>query len=309
MIYLTKLKKKEKEGPIELEDSAAIISYATKLFKAADKLRKNIDAAEYKHPVLGLIFLKYISDSFEERYQELEGLKAKGADPEEKTEYLAEKVFWVPKEARWSTIQDSAKKPEIGKIIDDAMIALERENNSLKGVLPKDYAGTRLDKASLGGLVDLFSNIIIGGKKNQTRDVLGRIYEYFLGAFAAAEGSGGGQFYTPSSVVRLLVEMIRPTKGRLYEPCCGSGGMIVQSENFIENNSGQLAFYGQESNQTTFRLCKMNLAIRAIDADIRWNPEGSFLKDEHKNLKADYVLANPMFNDSDWSGRTSYRGS
>ena len=297
-----KLKKKENEIPTELEDSTAIIAYAETLFKGADKLRKNIDAAEYKHPVLGLIFLKYISDSFEERYQELEGLKAKGADPEEKSEYLAEKIFWVPKEARWSTIQDSAKSPKIGKIIDDAMIALERDNDSLKGVLPKDYARPKLDKGNLGSLVDLFSNIPIGGKKNQSRDVLGRIYEYFLGEFASAEGKKGGQFYTPSSVVRLLVEMLQPTKGRLYEPCAGSGGMIVQSDRFMENNNGQLAFYGQESNETTFRLCKMNLAIRAIDADIRWNPEGSFIRDEHRNLKADYVLANPPFNDSEWSG-------
>ena len=303
MNYLAeKSKKKENESPIELEDSTAIISYAKKLFEAADKLRKNIDAAEYKHPVLGLIFLKYISDSFEERYQELEGLKAKGADPEEKSEYLAEKIFWVPKEARWSTIQDSAKSPKIGKIIDDAMIALEPDNDSLKGVLPKDYARPKLDKATLGSLVDLFSNIPIGGKKNRSRDVLGRIYEYFLGGFASAEGKKGGQFYTPSSVVRLLVEMIQPTKGRLYEPCAGSGGMIVQSDRFMENNNGQLAFYGQESNETTWRLCKMNLAIRAIDADIKWNNEGSFIRDEHKNLKADYVLANPPFNDSDWSG-------
>ena len=299
---MAKSKKKDKEGPIELEDSTAIISYAKKLFEAADKLRKNVDAAEYKHPVLGLIFLKYISDSFEERYQELEGLKAKGADPEEKSEYLAETVFWVPKEARWSTIQDSAKKPEIGKIIDDAMIALERDNDSLKGVLPKDYARPKLDKANLGSLVDLFSNIPIGGKKNNARDVLGRIYEYFLGQFASKEGKKGGQFYTPSSVVRLLVEIIQPTKGRLYEPCAGSGGMIVQSDRFMENNNGQLAFYGQESNETTWRLCKMNLAIRAIDADIRWNNEGTFIRDEHRNLKADYVLANPPFNDSEWSG-------
>ena len=284
---------------IDLNDSEAIISYAKTLFKAADKLRKNIDAAEYKHPVLGLIFLKYISDSFEERYNELVELKSQGADPDDKDEYLAEKIFWVPEESRWSHIQNFAKNPKIGKIIDDAMIALERENKSLKGVLPKDYARPKLDKASLGSLVDLFSDIPIGGKENQSRDVLGRIYEYFLGQFASKEGKKGGQFYTPSSVVRLLVEIIRPIKGRFYEPCAGSGGMIIQSERMIDDNK-QLIFYGQESNETTWRLCKMNLAIRAIDADIKWNNEGTFLKDEHPNLKADYVLANPPFNDDEW---------
>ena len=297
----TKSKKKADQEQETLEDSFAIISYAKKLFKAADTLRKNIDAAEYKHPVLGLIFLKYISDAFEERRRTLIEEKDQGADPVEKTEYIAAKVFWVTEDACWSKIQDSAKKPGIGKIIDDAMIALEHDNESLKGVLPKNYASQKLDPASLGKLVDLFSKIPIGGKKNQARDVLGRIYEYFLAEFASQEGKKGGQFYTPSSVVRLLVEMIEPREGRLYEPCCGSGGMIVQSERFMDEN--QLLFYGQESNQTTWRLCKMNLAIRAIDADeIKWNPEGSFIRDEHKTLKADYVLANPHFNDSDWSG-------
>lgn len=297
-----KSKKKESQVSESIEDSTAIISYAKKLFKAADALRKNIDAAEYKHPVLGLIFLKYISDAFEERHQELIELKDQGADPEERSEYLSEKIFWVPEDARWSKIQNSAKKPEIGTIIDDAMIAIERDNDSLKGVLPKNYARPQLDKANLGRLVDLFSNIPVGGKVNQTRDVLGRIYEYFLGEFASKEGKKGGQFYTPSSVVHLLVKMIQPKEGRLYEPCCGSGGMIVQSERFLENNNGELLFFGQESNQTTWRLCNMNLAIRGIDADIKWNPEGSFIRDEHPNLKADYILANPPFNDSDWGG-------
>lgn len=291
-----KIKEKTQTG--ELQDFEGIKEYAKTLFKSADKLRKNMDAAEYKHPVLGLIFLKYISDSFEERYEELKALKSQGADPEEKSEYLSEKIFWVPEDARWSKIKDSAKKPGIGKIIDNAMIALEKENDSLKGVLPKDYSRPKLDKASLGSLVDLFSDIPLGGKKNQARDVLGRIYEYFLGEFASKEGKKGGQFYTPTSVVRLLVDVINPHEGRLYEPCTGSGGMIVQSNRVIENNG--LSFYGQESNETTWRLCKMNLAIRAIDADIRWNNQGSFLQDEHPNLKADFILANPPFNDDEW---------
>ena len=298
----TKSKKKKILEPETLEDSSAIISYAKSLFKSADALRKNIDAAEYKHPILGLIFLKYISDAFDERRQELIAQKDQGADPEERSEYRSAKVFWVPKDARWSHIQKYAKNPEIGKILDTAMEALEHDNDSLLGVLPKTYGSPKLDKASLGRLVDLFSNIPIGGKKNHTRDVLGRIYEYFLGEFASNEGKKGGQFYTPSVIVNLLVTMTAPTNGRVYEPCAGSGGMIVQSESFMETNNGELSFYGQESNQTTWRLCKMNLAIRGIDADIRWNNEGSFIRDEHKDLRADYILANPPFNDGDWSG-------
>ena len=285
-----------------LEDSHALISYAEKLFKAADTLRKNIDAAEYKHPILGLIFLKYISDVFEERRQELIELKDEGADPEEKSEYWSAHVFWVPKDARWSEIKDAAKNPNIGTIIDDAMFALESENDSLKGVLPKDYGSPKLDKSNLGKLVDLFSNISVGGTQHETRDILGRIYEYFLGEFASNEGKKGGQFYTPSVIVNLLVQMIGPKKGRVYEPCAGSGGMIIQSESFMEKNNGELSFFGQESNQTTWRLCKMNLAIRGIDADVKWNNEGSFIRDEHRDLKADYILANPPFNDGDWSG-------
>jgi len=285
-----------------LKDSHAVISYAEKLFKAADTLRKNIDAAEYKHPILGLIFLKYISDVFEERKQELIQLKDEGADPEEKSEYWSANVFWVPKDARWSKIKDAAKNPNIGTIIDDAMYALEEENDSLKGVLPKDYGSPKLDKSNLGKLVDLFSNISVGGTQHETRDILGRIYEYFLGQFASNEGKKGGQFYTPSVIVNILVQMISPKKGRVYEPCSGSGGMIVQSEQFMKENNGELSFYGQESNQTTWRLCKMNLAIRGIDADVKWNNEGSFVRDEHRELKADYILANPPFNDGDWSG-------
>ena len=292
-----------------------------KLWKAADKLRKNIDAAEYKHVVLGLIFLKYISDAFEELHDRLkkgEGELA-GADPEDKNEYIAEKVFYVPATARWSYIQSRAKLPTVGKDVDDAMEAIEKDNPSLRGVLPKAFAQERLDKASLGGLIDLISGAALGTKEAQAKDVLGRVYEYFLGEFALAEGKKGGQFYTPGSVVRLLVAMLEPYEGRVFDPCCGSGGMFIQSEKFIaahsdhyKNGNGKklaidpkdrISIYGQESNQTTWRLAKMNLAIRGIDStNVRWNNEGSFLNDAHKDLKADFVIANPPFNDSDWSG-------
>jgi type I restriction enzyme M protein len=278
------------------------------LWKAADKLRKNIDAAEYKHVVLGLIFLKYISDSFEELHGRLldgEGEYA-GADPEDRDEYRAENVFFVPAKARWSYLLSRAKLPEIGKDIDDAMDAIEKENPSLKGVLPKVYARQNLDPASLGALIDLIGNIALGDAKARSADVLGHVFEYFLGEFALAEGKKGGQFYTPRSVVELLVEMLEPYQGRVYDPCCGSGGMFVHSEKFVMEHKGKLndiSIYGQESNQTTWRLCKMNLAIRGIDSSqIRWNSEGSFLNDSHKDLKADFVIANPPFNDSDWSG-------
>lgn len=293
-----------------------------KLWKAADKLRKNMDAAEYKHIVLGLIFLKYISDAFEELYQNLakgEG-DFEGANPEDKNEYTAEKVFYVPPSARWKWLQGRAKLPTIGKDIDDAMEAIEKDNpKSLRGVLPKVYAQEKLDKQNLGGLIDLFSTATLGTKEAQSKDILGKTFEYFLGQFALVEGKKGGQFYTPTSVVRLLVEMIEPYEGRVFDPCCGSGGMFVQSEKFIEvhsdhykkkNGNGlslnpldKISIFGQESNQTTWRLCKMNLAIRGIDSsNVRWNNEGSFLNDAHKDLKADFVLANPPFNDSDWSG-------
>lgn len=292
-----------------------------KLWKAADKLRKNMDAAEYKHVVLGLIFLKYISDAFEELYNKLKEGKGEyeGADPEDKNEYVAEKVFYVPPSARWSWLQGRAKLPTIGKDIDEAMDAIEKDNPSLKGVLPKVYAQEKLDKASLGGLVDLISTSVLGTKEAQSKDLLGRVFEYFLGEFALAEGKKGGQFYTPESVVKLLVEMLEPYEGRVFDPCCGSGGMFVQSEKFIKhhqdyykkNNSKKLSLnpadhisiYGQESNQTTWRLARMNLAIRGIDSsNVKWNNEGSFLNDAHKDLKADYIIANPPFNDSDWSG-------
>lgn len=304
------LKKNEVEEPLE-----------RKLWKSADKLRKNMDAAEYKHVVLGLIFLKYISDAFEELFGKLKFGKGdyEGANPEDKNEYLAEKVFYVPPSARWNWLQGRAKLPTIGKDIDEAMDAIEKDNPSLKGVLPKVFAQEKLDKASIGGLVDLVSTAVLGTKKAQSKDILGRVFEYFLGEFALAEGKKGGQFYTPESVVKLLVEMMEPYEGRVFDPCCGSGGMFVQSEKFIKahqdhykkgnakkislNPADLISIYGQESNQTTWRLAKMNLSIRGIDSsNVKWNNEGSFLNDAHKDLKADFIIANPPFNDSDWSG-------
>lgn len=276
------------------------------LWKAADKLRKNIDAAEYKHIVLGLIFLKYISDAFEEKYLQLLAEVEQGADPEDKDEYKAENVFFVPQDARWNYIQSKAKQPDVGKFVDDAMDAIEKENASLKGVLPKVFARQNLDPTSLGELIDLVGNIALGDAKARSADVLGHVFEYFLGEFALAEGKKGGQFYTPRSVVELLVEMLEPYKGRVFDPCCGSGGMFVHSEKFVTEHQGKvndISIYGQESNQTTWRLAKMNLAIRGIDSSqVKWNNEGSFLNDAHKDLKADYIIANPPFNVSDWGG-------
>lgn len=278
------------------------------LFKAADKLRKNMDAAEYKHIVLGLIFLKYISDSFDELHQRLvagEGELA-GADPEDVDEYRAENVFFVPPNARWSYLLSRAKQPEIGKDVDTAMELIERDNATLKGILPKVYARPNLDKAALGSLIDLIGNIALGDEAAKSKDILGRVYEYFLGQFANAEGKKGGQFYTPKSIVQMMVAMLEPYKGRVYDPACGSGGMFVMSEKFVEEHQGKLddiSIFGQESNQTTYRLCRMNLAIRGIDgSNVKWNNEGSFLNDAHKDLKADFILMNPPFNDSDWSG-------
>ena len=276
------------------------------LWKTADKLRKNIDAAEYKHVVLGLIFLKYISDSFEELFAKLKAEEAQGADPEDRDEYKAENVFFVPQDARWTYLQSRAKQPEIGKVVDDAMDAIEKENASLKGVLPKVFARQNLDPTSLGELIDLVGNIALGDAKARSADVLGHVFEYFLGEFALAEGKQGGQFYTPRSIVELLVKMLEPYKGRVFDPCCGSGGMFVQSEKLVLEHQGRvndISIYGQESNQTTWRLCKMNLAIRGIDSSqVKWNNEGSFLNDAHKDLKADYIIANPPFNVSDWGG-------
>ena len=288
------------------------LGFEAELFKAADKLRGNMEPSDYKLVALGLIFLKHISDSFETRRAVLleddkdfpeSSLVKPSEDPDE---YAAENVFWVPPEARWSHLQANAKQPSIGRLIDDAMIAIEKHNEkTLKGVLPKEYARPALNAVTLGELIDLISGIALGQEKGQARDVLGRVYEYFLGQFAGSEGKRGGEFYTPRSVVRVMVEMIEPFKGRVYDPCCGSGGMFVQSEKFAlehEGRIGDIAVYGQESNYTTWRLCKMNLAVRGIDADIRWNSEGSFHKDEHRDLKPDFILANPPFNISDWGG-------
>ncbi len=283
--------------------NGANLGFEQTLWQAADKLRGNMDAADYKHVVLGLIFLKYISDAFQERFDLIKN--EPHADPEDRDEYTAENVFWVPKPARWLRLQAIAKQATIGKLIDEAMLAIEKENPSLKGVLPKDYARESLDKQRLGELIDLIGNIGLGDKESRSKDILGRVYEYFLGQFAAAEGKKGGQFYTARCVVKLLVEMIEPFKGRVFDPCCGSGGMFVQSEKFVEAHGGRrtdLSIFGQESNQTTWRLCKMNLAIRGIEANIAWNSGGSFHNDAFKDLKADFILANPPFNDSDWGG-------
>lgn len=285
--------------------SGANLGFETELWRAADALRSNMDAAEYKHVVLGLIFLKYISDAFEEHRIKLEADRSEGADPEDPDEYRAVNIFWVPKEARWSHLKANARQPTIGKLVDDAMLAIERDNPSLKGVLPKDYAHPRLDKQRLGQLIDLIGDIGLGDKANRSKDILGRVYEYFLSQFAGAEGKKGGQFYTPRCVVQLLVEMLRPYKGRVYDPCCGSGGMFVQSEKFVEAHGGRIgdiSIYGQESNHTTWRLAKINLAIRGIDGNLGKEHADSFHRDLHPDLKADYVLANPPFNDSDWGG-------
>ena len=272
------------------------------LFKSADKLRKNIDAAEYKNVVLGLIFLKYISDSFQELYETLDA--DEWSDPEDRDEYKAENIFFVPKEARWKSIQEKAKLPSIGTAIDEAMELIEKENDGLKNVLPKVFARPNLDKTSLGELVDLISDIELKAEDTNSKDLLGRVYEYFLGEFASAEGKKGGQFYTPKSIVKLMVEMIEPYKGRVYDPACGSGGMFVMSEKFVQEHQGNIqdiTIYGQESNQTTWKLSQMNLAIRNINSQfVAWNTEGTFLKDAHPDLKADYILANPPFNQSEW---------
>ena len=288
--------------------NTATTGYEAQLWEMADALRGSMDAAEYKHVVLGLIFLKYISDAFEEHYQRLEHTDY--ADPEHPDEYRAEQIFWVPPEARWDHLQHQALQPTIGRMIDDAMSAIERDNPSLKDILPKDYSRPALDKQRLGQLINMISNIRVGDEEARSRDVLGRVYEYFLSRFASAEGKGGGEFYTPNSVVRLLVEMIEPYRGRVYDPCCGSSGMFVQSAAFIRShatgngNGGKakadISIYGQESNHTTWRLAKMNLAIRGIEGQIAHGD--SFHNDRHPDLKADYILANPPFNISDWGG-------
>jgi type I restriction enzyme M protein len=288
------------------KENGANLGFEEKLWQAADKLRGNMDAAEYKHVVLGLIFLKYISDAFEEKYADLKAREETDfTDPEDPDEYLADNIFWVPAKARWSNIKTSAKKPEIGRIIDEAMEALEKENDTLAGVLTKDYSRESLDKRRLGELIDLISTIGLGDKESQSKDVLGRVYEYFLGKFADAEGKNGGQFYTAKCIVELLVEMIEPYRGRILDPCCGSGGMFVQSEKFIQSHGGRrtdVSIYGQESNSTTVKLAKMNMAIRQIDAKIEYGD--SFHNDKFKDLRVDYLLANPPFNDSDWGGNS-----
>jgi type I restriction enzyme M protein len=277
------------------------LGFEKKLWEAADKLRSNMDAAEYKHVVLGLIFLKYISDAFNELHDQLK--RDPTADAEDRDEYTAKNVFWVPKEARWDYLQKNAKSPEIGRLIDEALDAIERDNHKLRGVLVKNYARPQLNKQRLGELIDLIGTIGLGENEDRSKDILGRVYEYFLGQFADAEGKKGGQFYTPRSIVKLLVEMLEPYRGRIFDPCCGSGGMFVQSEKFIGAHGGRIkdiSVFGQESNQTTWRLCTMNLAIRGIDADIKWGD--SFREDQSKDLRADFILANPPFNDSDWGG-------
>ncbi len=284
--------------------------YGSELWRMADALRGSMDAAEYKHVVLGLIFLKYISDAFEEAHAKLEVEVADGADPEDPDEYRAQSIFWVPPEARWPKLQAQARQPSIGQAVDEAMTAIERDNPALKDVLPKDYARPALDKTRLGQVVDMVSNIKVGGAEACATDVLGEVYEYFLEQFALAEGRKGGEFYTPRSVVRLLVEMLEPYQGRVYDPCCGSSGMFVQSVEFIRAHAsgngnagkarGDISIYGQESNYTTWRMARMNLAIRGIEGRIEHGD--SFHNDRHPDLRADYILANPPFNVSDWGG-------
>jgi type I restriction enzyme M protein len=291
-----------KRGRSGTSSNGGDLGFEAKLWLAADKLRGNLDASEYKGVVLGLIFLKYISDSFEEHRTRL--LKEPGADYDDQDEYTAENVFWVPPEARWSYLLDEAKQPTIGRTVDDAMVAIERENPRLKNVLPREFARPGLDKRRLGELIDLIGTIGLGDASNRSKDILGRVYEYFLGQFASSEGKRGGEFYTPSSIVRLLVEMLAPhDNARIYDPCCGSGGMFVQSERFIDAHGGRrrtVSVYGQELNDTTRRLCMMNLAIRGIEAEIELGD--TFHADRLPDLKADYILANPPFNISDWGG-------
>ncbi|MFM0174610.1 class I SAM-dependent DNA methyltransferase [Paraburkholderia sediminicola] len=290
------------------------VAYTDTLWKSADTLRGQIDAAEYKHVVLGLLFLKFVSDSFEARREELKAeLTADGitgvqqeALLENRDEYTAERVFWVPPEARWANLQDQATRPDIATLIDDAILVVERDNPNLKGKLPRDYARRGIEPIKLKGLIDLIADIGFKGDRAKARDTLGRVYEYFLGKFAQAEGKLGGEFFTPRSVVRVLVEMIEPYEGRVYDPCCGSGGMFVQSESFVEAHGGNktdISIFGQESNPTTWRLAHMNLAIRSIEANLGSQPADTFLRDSHPDLKADYILANPPFNVSDWSGK------
>ena len=303
-------KKPESEAGARAGAQAATTGHEAELWRMADALRGSMDAAEYKHVVLGLIFLKYISDAFEEMHARLEGEQNLGADPEDPDEYRAENIFWVPPEARWSHLKAQARQPAIGRLVDDAMAAIERDNVALGDVLPKDYARPSLDKQRLGQLIDMISNILMGDEDARSKDVLGRVYEYFLSQFASVEGKKGGEFYTPRCVVKLLVEMLEPYRGRVYDPCCGSSGMFVQSVEFIRAHAtgngnggrahGDISVYGEESNYTTWRLAKMNLAIRGIEGQIAHGD--SFHNDRHPDLKADFILANPPFNISDWGG-------
>ena len=307
----------------QLPLNGATLGFEETLWSMADQMRGHMDPGEYKHVVLGLIFLKYISDAFAEHQ---ERLQAWTTDPEheyyvrdervryqvweDRDEYLAGNVFWVPREARWQRLQDNAKQPNIGELIDDAMVAIEDNNPSLKGVLAKDYARPTLNKQRLGELIDLIGTIGLGDAQSRSKDILGRVYEYFLGRFAEAEGKRGGQFYTARCVVQLLVAMLQPFKGRVYDPCCGSGGMFVQSERFVEAHGGRpddISIYGQESSPTTWRLCKMNLAIRGIEGDIGPNNADSFLNNLHPDLRADFILANPPFNMKAWGGEQLQR--
>jgi len=298
--------KKKVSKVTQEKSSSANLGFESKLWLAADKLRGTMDSGEYKHVVLGLLFLKYISDAFEDLNVKLNEGKGefKGSDPEDPDEYAAYNVFWVPISARWATLRAKAKQPEIGKLVDDAMVAIEKDNPRLKGVLPKDYARPAIDKQRLGELIDLFASIGLGDAEHKGKDMLGRVYEYFLSRFASAEGKNGGEFYTPACVVQTIVQMLAPYKGRIYDPCCGSGGMFVQSEKFVESHGGKIgdiSVYGQEMNHTTRRLAIMNLAIRGIEADIGPEPADTFRRDLHKDLKADFIIANPPFNISDWS--------
>lgn len=284
------------------EENTAEIGFEEQIWRAADKLRGNIDASEYKNVVLGLIFLKYISDKFDQRYQELVA-EGEGFE-EDRDEYTYQNIFFVPEPARWKTIAAAAHTPEIGKVIDEAMRQIEAENDKLKGILPKNFARQELDKRRLGEVVDLFTNVQMA-ERGDTRDILGRTYEYCLAKFAEAEGKNAGEFYTPACVVKTLVEIIEPYKGRVYDPCCGSGGMFVQSAEFVKRHQGNindLAIYGQESNPTTWKMATMNLAIRGIDADLGKQAADTFFNDLHKTEKFDFILANPPFNMSDWGG-------
>ena len=282
------------------KQNTADIGFEKEIWKAADLLRGNLDASEYKSVVLGLIFLKYISDKFETKYQEL--VNSSEGFEEDRDEYMADNIFFVPQEARWSVVAKAAHTPEIGAIIDNAMRLIEKENLRLKGILPKNFSRPELDKRRLGDVVDLFTNIQMK-EHGDSKDILGRTYEYCLSKFAEAEGKLAGEFYTPACIVQTLVEVLKPYHGRVYDPACGSGGMFVQSAKFIERHQGNIkdiSVYGQDSNPTTWKMAQMNLAIRGIEADLGKFNADTFFDDQHPTLKADFIMANPPFNLSDW---------